>query len=171
MSMRRSSGCSAVRRKSKCSANQGVAAPKPYTRQTLSGPCSDDGLSRTCRYGPFWIATTLVFVSAVTGNYASYLSYRHKHAGAGAAQQVWYYDINKVPAVIARLAMDAWKSAEHPKVGQSLQAGERTIATSDCIDAHCCVRAAALACACWRAVVPPCCRCPTLPCCTTGTSA
>jgi hypothetical protein len=38
-----------------------------------------------------------VFVSAVTGNYASYLSYRHKHAGADASQQVWYYDINKVP--------------------------------------------------------------------------
>ena len=38
-------------------------------------------------------------MSAVTGNYASYLSYRHKHAGAGAAQQVWYYDINKVLSV------------------------------------------------------------------------
>ena len=47
------------------------------------------------RYGPFWIATTLVFVSAVTGNYASYLSYRSKHAGGAATQQVWYYDINK----------------------------------------------------------------------------
>ncbi len=51
------------------------------------------------RYGPFWIATTLVFVSAVTGNYASYLSYRSKHAGGAASQQVWYYDINKARTV------------------------------------------------------------------------
>lgn len=49
-----------------------------------------------CRYGPFWIATTLIFVSAVTGNYASYLSYRRNHSGEAAGQQVWYYDINKV---------------------------------------------------------------------------
>lgn len=49
------------------------------------------------RYGPFWIATTLVFVTAVTGNYASYVSYHHKHAAAtGSETQAWYYDIDKV---------------------------------------------------------------------------
>ena len=49
------------------------------------------------RYGPFWIATTLVFVTAVTGNYASYVSYNHKHAAAtGSETQAWYYDIDKV---------------------------------------------------------------------------
>ncbi|KAK9908355.1 hypothetical protein WJX75_006546 [Coccomyxa subellipsoidea] len=48
-------------------------------------------------YGPFWIATTLVFVTAVTGNYASYVSYHHKHAAAtGSETQAWYYDIDKV---------------------------------------------------------------------------
>jgi succinate-acetate transporter protein len=49
------------------------------------------------RYGPFWIATTLVFVTAVTGNYASYVSYHHKHAAAESGEaQAWYYDIDKV---------------------------------------------------------------------------
>ena len=49
------------------------------------------------RYGPFWIATTLVFVTAVTGNYASYVSYHHKHATSeGGEAQAWYYDIDKV---------------------------------------------------------------------------
>lgn len=49
------------------------------------------------RYGPFWIATTLVFVTAVTGNYASYVSYHHKHASStGSETQAWYYDIDKV---------------------------------------------------------------------------
>mmetsp|Transcript_20602 Transcript_20602/g.62044 ORF Transcript_20602/g.62044 Transcript_20602/m.62044 type:complete len:370 (+) Transcript_20602:203-1312(+) len=51
-------------------------------------------------YGPFWVATTLIFVSAVTGNYASYLSYASKHSGhsasSGGGEAVWYYDINKV---------------------------------------------------------------------------
>ena len=40
-----------------------------------------------------------MFVSAVTGNYASYLSYRTKHSGDAAStisDKVWYYDINKV---------------------------------------------------------------------------
>ena len=63
------------------------------------------------RYGPFWVATTLIFTSTVSGNYANYLSYkRDEAAAAGAAgapspsgaaapagdQKVWYYDINKV---------------------------------------------------------------------------
>jgi hypothetical protein len=31
-----------------------------------------------CRYGPFWICTTLIFVTAVTGNYASYMDFRQQ---------------------------------------------------------------------------------------------
>lgn len=48
------------------------------------------------RYGPFWIATTLVFVTAVTGNYASYVSYHHKASLPEGDTQAWYYDIDKV---------------------------------------------------------------------------
>ena len=29
-----------------------------------------------CRYGPFWVATTLIFVTAASGNLSSYLAYR-----------------------------------------------------------------------------------------------
>lgn len=49
------------------------------------------------RYGPFWVASTLVFVSAVTGNCASYLAWRRAHGGdAASSASVWYGDINKV---------------------------------------------------------------------------
>ena len=40
-----------------------------------------------------------MFVTAVTGNYASYVSYQHTHAGDAASSgeaQAWYYDIDKV---------------------------------------------------------------------------
>jgi hypothetical protein len=47
----------------------------------------------TCRYGPFWIASTLIFVSAAAGNTASYLAYHKKHTDTGAG---WYYDVDKV---------------------------------------------------------------------------
>lgn len=50
----------------------------------------------SCRYGPFWVATTLVFVSAVTGNYASYISYKHNHSESQTAMDSWFYDIDKV---------------------------------------------------------------------------
>lgn len=29
-----------------------------------------------CRYGPFWVASTLIFVTAATGNLASYISWQ-----------------------------------------------------------------------------------------------
>lgn len=45
-------------------------------------------------YGPFWVAATLVFVSAVTGNYASYINYRAAH-GAD-ARRGWYGSVDKV---------------------------------------------------------------------------
>lgn len=35
-------------------------------------------------YGPFWVATTLVLVTAVAGNYADYLSFSRWAGGAGA---------------------------------------------------------------------------------------
>jgi hypothetical protein len=35
-------------------------------------------------YGPFWVATTLVFVTAVAGNYAEFIAWE-RGAGAGAA--------------------------------------------------------------------------------------
>ena len=41
------------------------------------------------------MATTLIFVSAVTGNYASYVSYNHSHTASTEAVDSWYYDINK----------------------------------------------------------------------------
>jgi hypothetical protein len=34
-------------------------------------------------YGPFWIATTLVFLSAVAGNVAAWASWKRKHGGGG----------------------------------------------------------------------------------------
>ncbi|KAH7373697.1 hypothetical protein KP509_17G069200 [Ceratopteris richardii] len=40
-------------------------------------------------YGPFWICTTLVFVAAALGNFASYLTHNLK-------EQPWEYDIDKV---------------------------------------------------------------------------
>ena len=56
-------------------------------------------------WGPFWIASTLVFVSAAAGNTASYISYRH-HRGedgsdppsseTGGGPAAWYYDVDKV---------------------------------------------------------------------------
>lgn len=48
------------------------------------------------RYGPFWVATTLVFVIAATGNYANYVSYRKKHSGTSSTVQVWYSNVDKV---------------------------------------------------------------------------
>ncbi len=49
-----------------------------------------------CRYGPFWVATTLVFVIAATGNYANYVSYKKKHSGTSSVTQVWYSNVDKV---------------------------------------------------------------------------
>ncbi len=46
------------------------------------------------RYGPFWIAATLVFIAAATGNLASYLAYLNQLSAEPDA--VWAYDIKKV---------------------------------------------------------------------------
>jgi len=54
----------------------------------------------TFRYGPFWVATTLVFVIAATGNYANYVSYKKKHSGTSSTVQVWYSNVDKVDYVV-----------------------------------------------------------------------
>lgn len=46
-------------------------------------------------YGPFWVASTLIFVTAATGNYASYIDWK-RHAPAGEEHAAWYYDVDKV---------------------------------------------------------------------------
>ena len=72
-------------------------------RDSVIGAVKPDFLDKTAEsadlYGPFWITTTLVFLSAVAGNYASYVSYRHSHKStAGSEIPAWYYDIDKVRA-------------------------------------------------------------------------
>jgi len=52
------------------------------------------------RYGPFWVATTLVFVIAATGNYANYVSYKKKHSGTSSTVQVWYSNVDKVDHLV-----------------------------------------------------------------------
>jgi protein YIPF1/2 len=58
-------------------------------------------------YGPFWIASTLVFISAASGNLASYIHFRKFGGGGGAVPPAppgtddghssgWYYDVDKV---------------------------------------------------------------------------
>ena len=49
-------------------------------------------------YGPFWIATTLVFFTAAVGNYAHYAAHRSSISSTGVAGDTaeWFYDINKV---------------------------------------------------------------------------
>ena len=44
-------------------------------------------------YGPFWIATTLIFAMAMTGNLASYINWLNK---ADAAKGEWTYDFNQL---------------------------------------------------------------------------
>lgn len=43
-------------------------------------------------YGPFWICSTLVFLTAALGNFAAYLA----HKNAGDSGIAWHYDITKV---------------------------------------------------------------------------
>lgn len=45
-----------------------------------------------CRYGPFWICSTLVFLTAALGNFAAYLSYETSAAG-----ESWHYDVTLIP--------------------------------------------------------------------------
>ncbi|MEW5299118.1 MAG: hypothetical protein WDW36_002164 [Sanguina aurantia] len=54
-----------------------------------------DTMARPDLYGPFWIATTLVFVTAVAGNFASYI------APPSSSQAQWYNDYGKMSASAA----------------------------------------------------------------------
>lgn len=49
-------------------------------------------------YGPFWIASTLVFVSAAAANTAGYIAHRQAH---GSGTDYWYYDVDKVGGSMA----------------------------------------------------------------------
>jgi len=53
------------------------------------GPFKPDFMATTMSnpdlYGPFWIATTLVFVTAVAGNYADFVAWRLAEKGAAAS--------------------------------------------------------------------------------------
>lgn len=54
-------------------------------------------------YGPVWVPTTLVFLSAVLGNLAGWLSWRRAHRAGGGSppspdHSAWYYDVDKVGA-------------------------------------------------------------------------
>lgn len=46
-------------------------------------------IDRICRYGPFWICTTLIFVAASIGTFVTYIAHKWK-------KQEWNYDINLV---------------------------------------------------------------------------
>lgn len=59
---------------------------------SIRGPIKADFLETTHDqpdlYGPFWIATTLIFVTAVAGNYADYIAFSNKgiaDSGSGTA--------------------------------------------------------------------------------------
>jgi hypothetical protein len=52
-----------------------------------------------CRYGPFWIATTLVFLSAVFGNLSNYISWKRHHSG-DPNPSAWFYDVDKVASLV-----------------------------------------------------------------------
>ena len=57
--------------------------------------CADAHAARAhARYGPFWIAATLVFIAAATGNLSSYLAY--VKLASTTPDAVWSYDIKKV---------------------------------------------------------------------------
>lgn len=50
-------------------------------------------------YGPFWVASTLIFVSAAAGNTASYIAHHSKSKDADPSR--WYYDVDKVGGSMA----------------------------------------------------------------------
>jgi hypothetical protein len=51
------------------------------------GPFKPDFMAVTMTspdlYGPFWVATTLIFVTAVAGNYAEFIAWNREAAAAG----------------------------------------------------------------------------------------
>ncbi|GAQ81537.1 hypothetical protein KFL_000830190 [Klebsormidium nitens] len=57
----------------------------------ISGDFVEKNAANPDLYGPFWICTTLIFVTAALGNFATFLSFKPT-----AAEPKWHYDINKV---------------------------------------------------------------------------
>lgn len=53
------------------------------------GPCMIFKILMLCRYGPFWICTTLIFVAASIGTFVTYIAHKLK-------KKEWDYDINLV---------------------------------------------------------------------------
>eukprot|EP00003_Mantamonas_plastica_P027794 TRINITY_DN607_c1_g1_i1.p1 TRINITY_DN607_c1_g1~~TRINITY_DN607_c1_g1_i1.p1 ORF type:complete len:215 (-),score=21.69 TRINITY_DN607_c1_g1_i1:53-697(-) len=47
-------------------------------------------------YGPFWVATTLIFAMAVTGNMASYFAFDGTGQSSGTEVKEWQYDFSQV---------------------------------------------------------------------------
>lgn len=64
------------------------------------GPFRADFMEKTADtpdlYGPFWVATTLIFVTAVAGNYANYLQWHQQQSSSSTTQKQWYSDYGKM---------------------------------------------------------------------------
>uniref|UniRef100_A0A383WDJ0 Protein YIP n=1 Tax=Tetradesmus obliquus TaxID=3088 RepID=A0A383WDJ0_TETOB len=71
------------------------------------GPLKPDFMAVTLSspdlYGPFWVATTLIFVTAVAGNYADFIAFRSQQKAAAAGgdagsigERQWYTDYAKM---------------------------------------------------------------------------
>jgi len=68
---------------------------------SLKGPFMPNFLDNTRTnpdlYGPFWVVTTVIFITAVTGNLNDYLSHsKNQRAAEGDDVDFWFYDIDKV---------------------------------------------------------------------------
>jgi len=69
---------------------------------SLKGPFMPNFLDKTRSnpdlYGPFWVATTVIFITAVTGNLNDYITHRKNLSEATDADEIgfWVYDIDKV---------------------------------------------------------------------------
>ena len=71
-------------------------------------------MPRGCRYGPFWIATTLIFVTAAAGNFSSYIAWKQQHEGeaeSGVNPGQWFADTTKVRDA-CEIGRGTWQSIE-----------------------------------------------------------
>jgi hypothetical protein len=59
---------------------------------TTKVPFFDENSGKPDLYGPFWICTTLIFLLAIAGNFADYLSFASQNDNTA----VWQYDFEKV---------------------------------------------------------------------------
>lgn len=73
---------------------------------SLIGPFHANFMEKTWEqpdlYGPFWVATTLIFVTAVAGNFANYIEWKKEStdsppdSGGAAFDRQWYNDYAKL---------------------------------------------------------------------------